>query len=377
MAHAYTPGLRVAERTLVRKERRLPLKGEVLVKKGDSVKAETIVARTNLPGDVQTVNVAGLLGVLPEDVQDCMMKKAGDAVEKDEAFCVSKGFFGLFKSVCKAPVKGSIESISSITGQVIIREPPQPVQVAAYLDGRVVEVFEGEGVAVESEATFIQGIFGVGGETVGEIKTVTDDPSKILSPEDMGGDCEGKVLIGGSLVTTPAINRAIEVKARAIVVGGIADKDLKDFLGYDIGVAITGSEEKGITIVITEGFGKMRMADRTFNLLRSKAGLKASVNGATQIRAGVMRPEVIVPLGAVEGKPRAMAGGPTQEQGLVAGSLIRVIREPYFGRLAKVTALPADLQQLETEAKVRVLEAELEGGGRVILPRANVEMIEE
>ncbi len=51
-----------------------------------------------------------------------------------------------------------------------------------------------------------------------------------------------------------------------------------------------------ITLVITEGFGKMAMAHRTFDLLKSKQGMKASVNGATQIRAGVMRPEVIVPL---------------------------------------------------------------------------------
>ena len=34
MAHAYTPGLKVVETALVRKQRRLPLAGEVLVEKG-------------------------------------------------------------------------------------------------------------------------------------------------------------------------------------------------------------------------------------------------------------------------------------------------------------------------------------------------------
>lgn len=369
----------MAERALVKKERRLPLKGEVLVKVGDVVSAEQIVARTNLPGDVQTVNVQGLLGILPEDVPGCMLKKVGDAVEKDEPLCQSKGFFGLFKSTCKSPVKGTVESISEITGQVIIREPPEPVQVAAYIDGRVAEVHPEEGVGVEAEATFIQGIFGVGGETVGVVKMLTDDPAKPLSPEDITGDCTNKILVGGSLVTTPAIAKALQAGAKAVVVGGIADRDLRDFLGYDIGVAITGSEDKGVTLVITEGFGKMRMADRTFNLLKSKEGMKASVNGATQIRAGVMRPEVIVPLCQVApGGAKASDGGaPAQEQGLTIGSVIRVIREPFFGKLARVTDLPAELQVLETEAKVRVLEAELEDGRRVILPRANVEMIEE
>jgi hypothetical protein len=35
------------------------------------------------------------------------------------------------------------------------------------------------------------------------------------------------------------------------------------------------------------------------------------------------------------------------------------------------------LQVIETQAKVRVLEAKLENGAKVIVPRANVELIEE
>ena len=65
MAHAYTPGLRVAKKTIVRKKRILPLKGEVLKKVGDEVSRDEIVARTELPGNVRTVNVVNLLGVMP------------------------------------------------------------------------------------------------------------------------------------------------------------------------------------------------------------------------------------------------------------------------------------------------------------------------
>jgi len=54
-----------------------------------------------------------------------------------------------------------------------------------------------------------------------------------------------------------------------------------------------------------------------------------------------------------------------------------VIREPYFGRIGRVTALPPELQKLETEAMVRVLEVEFDDGTRATIPRANVELIEE
>jgi len=63
-------------------------------------------------------------------------------------------------------------------------------------------------------------------------------------------------------------------------------------------------------------------------------------------------------------------------EGLVVGSQVRLIRQPYFGMMAEVTGLPAPLQELPTEAKVRVLEVKLESGDQVIMPRANVELIE-
>ena len=62
--------------------------------------------------------------------------------------------------------------------------------------------------------------------------------------------------------------------------------------------------------------------------------------------------------------------------GMDIGSLLRCIRGEHFGRIGRITALPAPLQELASESHARVLEADLEGVGRVLLPRANVELIE-
>src|SRR5262249_42525006 len=140
MAHAYTPGLRVTGRTLVRRERRLPLKGEVLVHAGDTVSAQTIVARTMLPGNVQTVNLAAARGVEPADVPPRLVKPLGSTVRAGEVVASTKALFGLMKSEAKAPVAGTLESVSDVTGQAILREAPIPVEIDAYLDGTIVEV---------------------------------------------------------------------------------------------------------------------------------------------------------------------------------------------------------------------------------------------
>ncbi len=375
MAHAYTPGLKVTERLLVNKSRILPLKGDVVVKVGDEVNPDDVVARTELPGNIVPVNVANKLSIPPEDIYEFMAKKVGDAIEEGEVIAIKK--FPLIKSwstTCKASVKGSVESVSNVTGQVLLRGLPIPVEVKAYLRGKVTEVLPGEGVVVSTVASFVQGIFGIGGETSGIVEVVTSDNSEVLDDKLIRSDLAGKVIVGGSLVTASATKKAIEAGVRGIVVGGLDDRDLRDFLGYDIGVAITGSEDIGITLVVTEGFGQISMAGKTFDLLKAHQGQMACINGATQIRAGVIRPEVVIPL---VGDQAAQADEKEATiSGLIVGSPVRVIRHPYFGRLGQVVDLPSPLQKLESESKARVLEVEFEDGNRAVVPRANVEMIE-
>lgn len=372
MAHAYTPGLRVTGSTVLRRERRLPLKGTVLVAAGDAVEADTIVARTELPGNVQTVNVASRLAVDPAKVPSTLLQPIGAAVKKDEPIAGAKSLFGLVKNTVTAPVAGTLESVSSVTGQLILREPPIPVEVNAYVRGRVAEVLAGEGVVVETRGAFLQGIFGVGGETFGEIALAAGSPDEELRPDRLAAQHRGKVVVGGAYVSYETLMRARELGVAAVVVGGFDDGDLRRLLGRDLGVAITGSEDLGVTLLLTEGFGRIRMADRTWRLLESQAGRSASVSGATQIRAGVMRPEILIP--GDDGARPASEDDPGS--GLEIGSLLRVIREPWFGRIGRVVELPPELAPLDSEAHVRVLVVEFaDDGARATVPRANVERI--
>ncbi|HTK31439.1 MAG TPA: hypothetical protein VL332_05700 [Candidatus Saccharimonadaceae bacterium] len=370
MAHAYTPGLRVTDSATLRRERRLPLKGTVRVAKGDRVEAADIVARCELPGNVQTLNIASRLSVDAAQVTGTLRRAVGEAVRRGEVIAEAKALFGLMTNRVTAPTDGVIENVSSITGQLILREPPLPVEVNAFVDGVVVEVIADEGVVVETRAAFLQGIFGVGGETFGEIAIAVGAAGEDLTEAHLGPQHRGKVVVGGAYVSHAALMRAREVGATAVVVGGFDDRDLRQLLGRDLGVAITGSEDLGITLVLTEGFGRIPMAERSWTLLQRHQGQAASVSGATQIRAGVMRPEILI----AHGRAESSAGG--EEHGLEIGSLLRVIRQPYFGRIGQVVGLPAELHKLESEAMVRVLVVEFaDDHSRATVPRANVELI--
>ncbi len=375
MAQAYSAGLTVTDNIILRKDRILPLKGNVVVKKGDKVKAEQVVAETSLPGSVVPINLANKLGTTAELVMDYLKVKPGQIIKKGDVLAESKGMFGigLFKNSVKSPIDGEVESISSHTGQALLREPRIPVQVKAFMDGLIVEVIPNEGVIIENKSAYIQGIFGIGGETTGEIKVLVKNPNDTIEPNMIDASCKGKLIVSGSMINLAIIEKAKQMGVNAIISGGIDDQDIKKLLGYDIGVAITGHEQIGLTILVTEGFGQIKMAEKTFELLKRFEGKKASLHGRTQIRAGVIRPEIIIP---VEFRDDELIAPEPKVSTLEIDTLIRIIRQPNFGKIGKITRLPEELVSVESETRVRTLEAKLEDGTLVILPRANVEVID-
>ena len=373
MAHAYTPGLKVLHYSNVKKDRRLPIKGQVNKKKGDLVNANDVVAKTDLPGNVSMVKVANLLNIAPSDINDILMVKEGDSVNKGDLIAQTDGLFGLFKSDVRAPVSGTIESVSDVTGQIVMREAPIPVEVDAYVGGVVSEVIENEGVTISSEAAYVQGIFGIGGESRGVLEVIANERGDELLIDSINESHTGKIIVGGSFISLEAFKRAIDLNVEGIVIGGFNYFDLEDILGYTLGVAITGTEDLVTSLIVTEGYGNIKMSERTFDLLKKHNGEFVSVNGATQIRAGVIRPEIVIPL---DKKKIPDDNNRTEGNlGIQKGSLVRVIRAPYFGKIGEVVDLPSELQKMESETMVRVANVQI-NDETFVVPRSNLEMLE-
>ena len=373
MAHSYTPGLKVLKNTKILKERRLPLKGSVSTSIGSEVKPDEIIARTDLPGNVQMVNVANLLNVDASDVKQVMLMNIGSKIDKNDLLAETKGLFGFFKSNVKSPVAGTIESISDVTGQVVIREAPLPVEIDAYIQGSVDQIIENEGVVIKSKGAFIQGIFGVGGESRGKIKVLAGSRDSELTAEMITSDHEGMILVGGNFISLDAYKKALACNVAGVVVGGFNYYDLEEVLGYTLGVAITGSEDLVTSLVVTEGYGKIQMGQQTYDLLRESNGRLASINGATQIRAGVIRPEIIIPISDTSKNDNENKAEKTT--GMTDGSTVRVIRSPNFGKIGIVKELPAELRKMESETMVRVAIIDIDGK-QFEIPRSNLEVVE-
>jgi hypothetical protein len=326
---------------------------------------------------VVVLNVAGKLDISPMLLRAYMRYREGDEVKQGAIVADAPG--GLGVEYCYAPVSGVIEKVCTRTGAVTILRPARPTEVDAYIEGRVLDVVAEKGATVETTASFIQGLFGLGFENYGILHIAVAGPGDVLREEGINPDYAGRILVSGAGVTLEALRKAVDLGVKGIISGGADQIDLVRLLGREIGVGITGLEELPLTLILTEGFGTMPMSADTFALLRAMEGRSASVNGSTQVRAGVIRPEVIIPLDEGDGPAAAaleecLAGREGPRGNGKVGSKVRIVRNPNFGQWGRIVGLPADPVEFETEARLQAAEVELEDGSRVLVPMANLEV---
>ncbi len=370
MSRALTPGLIASPRRSISRVRELPVLGQVLVEKGSCVASEQIIAEAELAGDLYILRLPERMGLEVSEVLSGLRVQEGDVVKTNDLLCHQSGLFGLLNSEARAPEAGTVEFIAEKTGNLGLRLAPNRITIDAYISGIVSEVEEDKAATITSEVCFIQGIFGVGGERKGTLRFLDVESDQVLTPSDFAGISEGSICVGGSSPTIEALYEASRVGIAGLICGSIDDRVLSQFLGYELGIALTGDENIPFSLVVTDGFGDLAISHRVLDALEGLDGKSASMNGKTQVRAGAVRPELIVDIEGVS----------TREQGekelvLEVGAEIRLLRVPYFGRFATVVELPIHEEKIPTGARTRVLRARLEDGSLVTIPRANVELI--
>ena len=134
---------------LARIERRLPYAGEVIVRQGQRVEPEEVVARAFVPGIPQIVNMARALQIAPALVERAMVREVGNKVAQGEVLARSSRIGG---RVCISPVGGKIEAVDNETGYVTVSPDPTVYELQATVRGLVMDVIPNQGVRIETPA---------------------------------------------------------------------------------------------------------------------------------------------------------------------------------------------------------------------------------
>jgi hypothetical protein len=361
---------------MARIERRLPYPGEILVRQGSRVEPEDIIARTLRPAPPQIINVARTLGIPPGEVLRAMDHEKGNKVSAGKRLAHVRTPFG---RSCAAPVSGMITDVDAETGYVTIAPDPEEQVLQAAVRGLVMEIMPYEGVVIETPAAQAYGAFGVGEERSGVLRLLALDPADVIGADMIDAKSAYAIIICGASISAAALRRAVKEQVRGVIVGGIEEHELRDFLGW----ADAASWRVGVhswqwpnprivsdpklTLLVTEGFGVRPMNQAIFDLLSAQDRQEALIDGQTSLRRPQRRPRVVIPLS------RGGQAEPPRPQ-LRPGATVRLLDAAHLGQMGTVRAIPAAPRRVASGARVAAVEVVTEQGP-LWLPRSCVEVL--
>ena len=104
-------------------------------------------------------------------------------------------------SAVKSPVAGTLTGYDAATGQATVTPASTNFELQAYIDGVVTEHLPYRGVVIDTPAAVVRGIVGVGGERHGVLQVAVADPAEELMPDQITARYAYAIVLGGGTTT--------------------------------------------------------------------------------------------------------------------------------------------------------------------------------
>ncbi len=352
-----TPKLKISGNIEILRERVLPVLGEVLVSVGDKVTEGDLVLRTSLKSEIITIKIRELLSLGDEEISSYYKMSVGEVVNEGDLLFKRPGLFGYFSDEYRSAVSGVLEFVDPSSGFMGIRPASRLFEVNAYLRGTVVEVQEAKSIKVKSLGSgLLQGVYGRGRECLGELIYLD-------SIKDLGESCKNKIIGYASFVSVDDLALIVNSGASGLVVSSISSSILS------VDIAALGAPSNFVFMVV-DGFGKIRPSKKLINFFEQANGKDCSLSGLVQIRAGAIRPELIVH----EPDLNVTLESEDKEEDLVEGSAVRVVRGEHIGEVGILKSFTAS--QIEFPSGIKSLGVEVSiGEDSRVYPLQNIETV--
>ncbi|HUF07357.1 MAG TPA: hypothetical protein VMP86_08240 [Candidatus Binatia bacterium] len=149
--------------------------------------------------------------------------------------------------------------------------------ILGHVRGEVTAV-DAEAIEIRVAGALVTGVGGSGAAVHGELRMAVGEPGEELRAGAIDVGATGKIVIGGSRASAETLTRARAMGVAGIVLGGVRDKELRDFEATqqrrrEVGV------RGDFAIVMLEGFGKIGLDAGLYAWLRSHEGRMASLFG--------------------------------------------------------------------------------------------------
>ncbi len=267
----------------IERVRHLPYPGQVLVREGEMVHPDDIIAEASLFADLQVVDVALGLGVPPSTAQQYLVRNLGEAL--DEGDVIAK-LEGRLPRLVRVLAKGTF--LEFIEGKAIIATGHSKIQLKAGMRGFVKSVLPEQGVIIAVEGSLLQGAWGNGKIAEGVLR-VLDPTSEDSLASDMIKEIEpGLVIASGVCSLEKELIDLLNAGPSGLIFSAMAPSLLPIV------------EELPVPVILLQGFGDLPYDMETLSILNSREGARVTIIAAEQNELDGQRPEVIIPGGEGE-----------------------------------------------------------------------------
>jgi hypothetical protein len=319
----------------IRRNRTLPVPGTVLVRIGQKVTTNDVIAETEMPSQFHYVDVMRSFGLsTPSQAEQLINRKVGDQVDKNDILAETGG---MFSRIIRSPRAGTILSIRN--GQMLVETEKYKLTISAGFNGKVVEIIKDEGAVVETNGVLIQGMWGNGRTGFGQLHI------------------KGMVIVAGYCSNSELIEAAAHLPVGGLIIGSI-NPDL-----------IQVAQKQTYPILVIEGYGKTLINDYSRRLLVTNSGRETAVNAVKWNRWTGERPELIISLPSEGDAYREIVE-------LRLGQLTRVHTSPYAGKLAMVDSLKDGMTMLPNRIKTNAVGLKFLNNEQAAIPLHNFELID-
>jgi hypothetical protein len=362
-------------------DRMLETAGEVIVRVGDQITPETIVARSVSAERPTVLFVASELGVPNNTISRYLTKKVGSKFDQGDTIARTRR--GLRTVSVPAPASGTLTSVDESNGTVGFALSSGQNQLRALVSGEVERVVPERGATIRSTGSRLFGIIGFGGEAIGPIVVGPDRGDREVTPDQVKDAWKGAVVVCGMTVGVPTLSKLRQVGVSGIIVGSLAEADVRRFLSGSSGGEVrpatfwggrhpdapfaSVSDTAPFVIVATEGFGRVPMAEQVFNFLRDHAGQTASIQAATSVGNQLCRPEIYIAGSGSHGNGRA-------SDELAPGRPVRLVGGRSLGTIGTCQS-PAYQRVTDAGVVTTVTDVALPSGEVRVVAAANIEVL--
>jgi hypothetical protein len=365
----------IVDRGTFHVDRLLGRPGQVAVHAGKQVSPRDIVARTDNVEKSFTLYLASELGVPTDSLRKYLVKSIGSTVAEGEP--IARVRRGLRTAAVRSPAAGTLVQVDDAHGTVTLVASTGSTELPALVSGVVEVVHPGRGVTIQTSGSRVYGIVGIGGEAVGRLVIGSDRHDRELAADQVLPEWEGCVVLAGMTVGVPALNRMRDVGVAAVIVGSLAEGDIRRYISPNSaldaasywthhGYGLPEPPSTGPVIIVTEGFGRLQMADPVYEFLANHAGQDVSVSGRTVPGEQLARPEIYI------AGDSSVAGGVTDEP-----EDGRTVRVSDTHRLGSIGLIEGDrfIHITPTGLRQECFNVVFEGGVVERIPAQNIEVL--